>query len=87
MKDKQEKFRQLLEDGHTWPCFYDFKFIVPSGQLSILKALFEENVEFKERPSSEGKYTSLSVRAFLQSPEEVIEIYQKVSVIKGIISL
>jgi uncharacterized protein len=85
--EQREKFRQLLEEGHDWPCEYQFKFILPSGQISILKSLIDEKAKFEMRPSSAGTYTSLTVFMMVTSPDQVIEVYEKVSVINGLISL
>lgn len=84
---QREKFRSLLEENHEWPGHYQFKFILPTGQLSMFKALFPEETDFLLRPSSAGTYTSISIKAHLEGPDDVIAIYEKVAVIKGLISL
>lgn len=83
-----EKFKSLLEGQYNWPTHYSFKFIVPSDQLNELKQLLSHyDAEISERASSKGTYTSVTVKMRREGPEEVIIIYQKVSYIKGLVSL
>jgi uncharacterized protein len=85
--EQKQKFADLLFEGHTWPCYFEFKFIVPTPELPIFKALFEEGTEFQLRESSGGKYTSVNMAILVKTPQEVIEIYERVAVIRGIVSL
>ena len=41
----------------------------------------------KTNSSKTGKYTSISVNVTMQNPDKVIEKYQELSTIEGIISL
>ncbi len=80
------KLKLLLDESYEWPCEYLFKFIVPIEQLpNIIDLLKGFNIE--EKPSSKGKYISVSAKKVLNSSEEVLKIYELVKVIKGIISL
>lgn len=83
-----EKFKALLEEQHDWPAHYTFKFIVPSDQLAELKQVLSHyDCEISERASRKGTYTSVSVQMKREGPEEVVIVYQKVSYIKGLVSL
>lgn len=68
---------------------YMFKFIVLSDnqKLAQVESLFGDDAEMKLQPSSNGKYTSVTAREVMLSPDHVIEIYQKASSIEGIIAL
>ncbi|MDH5365984.1 MAG: DUF493 domain-containing protein [Cyclobacteriaceae bacterium] len=86
--DKQAiaSFKEKLDSQHQWPDHYIFKFIVPSDKVAEVAKLFEGE-ELIEKASSKGKYKSITVKAFLQSSDEVIDIYIAAKKIEGIISL
>ena len=92
--DDKEKFYSRFSDqlsqSQSWPGIYLFKFIVKSESdtLSKLKSIFlEKDAMFNEKKSAKKKFTSLSVKVNLNSPEDVIEIYKTCSKLKGIIAL
>jgi putative lipoic acid-binding regulatory protein len=81
-----QKFRSLLDESYQWPDYYEFKFIIKTDDKSlILDKLLGFTIH--ETPSKKGNYTSVSARKLMQSTEEVLEIYQLMSTIKGVISL
>jgi uncharacterized protein len=85
MNTNEQSFRDSL-NKLEWPSLFPFKFIVPVDKLDELLAKFqllETNIKF----SKNGKYASLSATPFLLNPEKVIEIYEQVSTIEGVISL
>ena len=81
-----KSFKEKLDSQHEWPGTYIFKFIVPVNKVPEVKALFQ-GVEMKERPSSKGNYTSITVKAHLESSDHVITHYIEAKKIEGIISL
>ncbi|MCX6312666.1 MAG: DUF493 family protein [Bacteroidetes bacterium] len=83
-----DELRKKLEKD-SWPAVYLFKFIVPSDNQKIaqVESFFEDDSEIKIQASSNGKYTSISIRQVMLSPEAIIEVYKKAYVIEGIISL
>lgn len=81
-----ESLREKLDQYYTWPALYTFKFVVPKGKEDELKALFPTH-ESTERQSKKGNYTSITINMMMPSSDAVIEVYQKVSTIEGIISL
>lgn len=86
MTDNNDKFKQVLDEHHQWPCPYLFKFIVPTENISMLMDFFpDDNVQTRE--SKSGKYTSVTVESHMCSSKEVMEVYEKVSTVPGIMSL
>lgn len=87
--DNFDALRKKLEEGNTWPMVYMFKFIVPSDnqKIALVEALFGEDSQVSIRSSSKGKYTSITAREVMLSPEAVIDVYKKAVSIEGVISL
>ncbi len=86
MQPSREEFKERLDQEHQWPTNYLFKFIVPAALTEQVSGLFpKESVRIKS--SSQGKYQSVSVELVLGSSEEVLEIYEKVHQIEGVIAL
>jgi len=86
MPEKKARFKETLDECHEWPCPYVFKFIVPSENLQLIKDFFPEN-EVKTKKSKTGKYTSVTAEVHAYSSKEVMDIYEKVSIVPGIMSL
>ncbi|TNE97183.1 MAG: DUF493 domain-containing protein [Deltaproteobacteria bacterium] len=84
--EKFDKMKSLLEDQHDFPCTYTFKFVVPADKIETLENLVKEGSQSK-RPSSSGKYISLTIVMEVSSSDHVIEVYERVQVIDGLISL
>lgn len=85
-----KKLKDKLSNDTLWPSDYLYKFIVPSDEEKVLqvKSAFEGmNANIQTRSSSNGNFTSVSVRVRLKNPDAVIEKYLEVSNIEGIISL
>ena len=76
---------ELLE----WPNIYLYKFIVPNEneKIALVTSLFDENTEIGFLPSGKGNYLSISAKEVALSAQSIIEKYEKVSKIKGIITL
>jgi len=83
---KHEKFRAILEESHQWPDYYEFKFIVKSEDKHLI---LEKLIGFTitETPSKKGNYVSVTARKLMQSTQEVIDIYEMMGEVKGVISL
>jgi putative lipoic acid-binding regulatory protein len=84
------RFYEQLLNSQSWPGIYLFKFIVKaeSGHLDILKSFFETHKPtYTEKHSSKNKFTSLSVKVTMESPDKVIQIYKKVDQLEGVITL
>lgn len=86
MSSELEKFKTLLDGYHTWPAKYPFKFIGLPEKIEIVKEILE-GAEISIKESKQGKYLSLSAELHVSSSDEVMVIYEKVSLLKGVIAL
>lgn len=88
MEETLEKLRVQLE-LLEWPNVYLFKFIIPNQpeQIAQVTALFDETAEISFHPSSNKKYTSISVKELMLDVDSIIEKYRKAGIVEGIISL
>jgi putative lipoic acid-binding regulatory protein len=84
--DKIESFRQQLDRHYAWPSLYIFKFIVPKGKEAEVKQLFPQH-DAREKHSSQGNYSSITVQMMMPSSDAVIQIYEQASGIEGLIAL
>lgn len=87
--EKRAQLRQQLNDTHTWPCAFKFKFIVPSKpeNEATLRAIFGQTAVFKVRDSSKGNYRALTVDEQVSGPEDIFARYEAAQAIPGIVSL
>ncbi|MCB0421843.1 MAG: DUF493 domain-containing protein [Bdellovibrionales bacterium] len=83
---RYKKLHGLLEDQHTFPTEYLFKFIVPKNHEFMVRDLFDEG-QIDTRPSSKGTYVSVSILITMHSADAIISIYKKAEGIPGLISL
>ena len=81
-----DNFKQLLLDHHEWPTHYNFKFVVLTEKKSELISLLETHT-IQERFSANQKYISITSTKLVESPDEVVAVYQSVSTIEGIMTL
>ena len=81
-----EKFKQLLDEQVSWPDYYTFKFITKTDSKHHVINILEDH-QIMERPSKNGKYTSISSRKIFNSADEIVEVYESVSKIEGVINL
>ncbi len=85
-----ERLKEELRTTSTWPSIYLYKFIVPTETSKIIaveEAFNNMGAVINTVQSKTGKFTSVSVNVSMESPEHVVEKYQEVSTIEGIISL
>lgn len=88
--DFYNNFRQKLIDIEQFPSIYTFKFIVPADadKKAEVEKIFEHpSTKISTKDSKTGKYNSLTVETFVQSADEVIDYYKKVSAIDKVIML
>lgn len=83
--DKVE-FKAKLDDIHSFPTQYMFKFIVKGEKISDVESLFPKEA-LTLKPSSKGNYTSVTAKLKMASSDAVIEVYEKAHKIDGIIAL
>ena len=81
-----QKFRELLDESYQWPDYYEFKFIVKIDDKHLILAKLS-GYAIVETPSKKGNYIAISARKLMKSTQEVLDVYEVMSTIKGIISL
>ena len=88
-EDFYKSLQKKLEEQFEWPHLYLFKFIIPSDnkKLALVEALFSKEAEITTRQSKSNKYTSITVKEVMITPDEIIAVYKKAAEIEGIISL
>jgi len=79
-------FRSKLDEHYSWPALYIFKFIVPTGKEGDLKNLFPLHTS-SDKLSTQGNYVSVTFNMMMPSSDSVIEVYERVSKIEGLIAL
>ena len=79
-------FRIKLDEHHSWPTVYIFKFIVPKGKESELKNLFPMHTS-TDKVSTQGNYISVTFQMMMPSSDAFLEVYERVSTIEGLMSL
>ena len=80
-------FETALNATHSWPSDYLFKFIVPKAKRLEASSIVENFLDLTVRESQKGRYVSITVKALMNSSDEVVRVYKKASKIEGIISL
>lgn len=86
MNAEEIAFKEKLEEAHSFPGSYSFKFIVKTEQQAVIEKLID-GAEIKLKPSSGNKYVSVTLTAQMESSQEIIEVYRKAKKIEGVISL
>lgn len=79
-------FRAKLDDHYSWPALYIFKFIVPIEKENELKSLFPLHTS-TDKHSNQGKYVSVTFNMMMPSSTAVVEVYERVSAVEGVIAL
>jgi uncharacterized protein len=84
-----EKLLLHLKENVVWPSVYLFKFIIEEDEAKaiLIQSKFGKKDEISLKKSSNGKYTSISVKSMMPSAEAVIDKYKEFKGIEGIISL
>ena len=80
------RFQQLLDDQHDWPCDYTFKFVVPKDQVPAVQGLVPE-AQCWTRSSRSGTYVSVTLKMHFHHSGEVVEVYKAASRIERIVVL
>lgn len=80
------KFKELLDQSYNWPEYYEFKFIVKNEDKDLVLAKLI-GFTINETLSKKGNYISISARKLMQGPDEIIQVYETIGQIKGVISL
>ncbi|MEA9357765.1 hypothetical protein SHI21_16155 [Bacteriovorax sp. PP10] len=80
------QLKLVLDETVKFPSEYLFKFIVPLEEIHQIIFIMQ-GMEIEQKASSSGKYISVSGKMVMNTSEEIILVYKRASVIKGIISL
>lgn len=86
LEDQLFHLKLVLDETVKFPTEYYFKFIVPAGEIDKMLNILN-GAKIEKKPSSAGKYISVSGKKIVKSSDEVISVYQKAATIKGVISL
>jgi hypothetical protein len=81
-----EQLKDRLDTVHTWPSNYLFKFIVPLHKKGELMNVLPTGL-IEEKLSRTGKYISISLNTRIEASDDIIAVYQRASLIEGIVSL
>ncbi|MHA7099425.1 DUF493 domain-containing protein [Roseivirga pacifica] len=81
-----DDFKEKLDATMDFPALYMFKFIVTEDKRPQVEALFS-NTELKFKPSSKGKYVSVTAQVMMPNSERIIDIYKEAHKIEGLIAL
>lgn len=84
--DNYDAFKEKLDAEHNWPAVYMFKFVVPSLKAIEFEAILPEQ-KFTVKKSKGGKYISFTLKKMITNSQEVVDIYQAVSGVEGLIAL
>ncbi len=88
--DFYQSFKEKLEETHSFPTDYIFKYVAPSEQSILVKiySIFEQaNGSLSTRESKNGKFTSVTIKVPVNSADEVIAYYKEGEKIDGIMTL
>lgn len=83
---RKAEFKEKLDQQHSWPSLYMFKFIVPREKEHQIQTLFPYN-ELSTKESAGGKYVSVTAKVMMGSSDDVIRIYEEAYKVEGVISL
>ena len=86
MNRDTEQFKKKLEANHDFPCSYMFKFIVPIRKKEALLNLLPK-VAIKTKRSTSNKFVSITLSMEIESSDKVIDIYNQVYQLEGIIAI
>lgn len=90
LDDFYASLKEKLEATHDFPEDYLFKFIITnqeSRHTEIYRVFDGIKFTLNTRESKNGKYTSISISAFVLDAEQVINIYREVGKIPGVMML
>jgi hypothetical protein len=88
-KDPWENLRKELNRNNDWPLVYMFKFIIPSDieKLAFVQSKFSKVSVISTKESTNGKYTSITVRETMMNANEIINKYKEMENVEGLIAL
>lgn len=89
---KEQTSIELLEATHAFPCMYVFKAIGRDEEdfvMRVVTAIRDETGNDKDpaytlRSSAGGAHVAITLEVLVQSPEQVLAIYEQVRTIPGL---
>lgn len=92
--DARDKALALLRDQHAFPGPFAFRVVIrPGHRTRVLTAMVaatgdtEALIEVDERASRNGTYLALHVRLQLESAEGVLDVYEVLKQVDGILTV
>lgn len=86
LDDRLYKLKLVLDETVSFPSEYLFKFIVPLAEVHQILFILQ-GMEIEQKASSNGNYISVSAKSTMNKSDDIIVVYQRAAVIKGVISL
>ena len=89
MDENLFKLRGILLEQKEWPLLYYFKFIVPNDKekIEFVKLLFSDPSKISYNTSRDINYISISYKQYMPDADSIIDMYQKASLVEGLIAL
>ena len=88
-EDFYTNLKQKIEEQHSFPSLYMFKFIIPADnqRLAQVESLFGEEAQITTNQSKSNKYISITAKEVMVSSDSIIAVYKEAEKIEGIMSL
>jgi putative lipoic acid-binding regulatory protein len=86
LEDRLYKLKLVLDETVSFPSEYLFKFIVPLSEVHQILFILN-GMEIEQKASSNGNYISVSAKSVMNKSDDIVIVYQRAAVIKGVISL
>jgi hypothetical protein len=85
---------ELLREHHDFPGEYMFKVIGFAGEgfqdqvrAAASEVLGGESVRVSSRPSSQGRYLAVTLEAWVESADQVLEVYAALREVQGVVMM
>lgn len=88
MHEKYLKLKGILRE-HNYPMIYPFKFIIKkdTAKMIEIKRVFDETAEIVVKDSSKGNYSAITIKQMMLNAEDIINRYEALEKVEGVISL
>jgi|CEGE01.1.fsa_nt_gi hypothetical protein len=88
MKDYRN-LRKALGKEEEWPQLYMFKFIVPNqhGKVDKVISMLPEESDISFKHTKSLRHVSVTCKAMMSHPDDVITITQNVTALEGVMAL
>ncbi|MDX9752082.1 MAG: DUF493 family protein [Flavobacteriales bacterium] len=88
-QDPVERLRARLNEVHDWPSVYMYKMVLEPDEdkIAALLAIFPPEAEVLRRYSGSGRFVSITLKQMVMSAEEVLDRYDRVHRLGGVMML